>query len=108
MSEEIQGDWVICSEWSEETLRRLPGNRTTSCARCHEPVVIAREGQAFIAANPLTAQVTCFPCALADDPDAVPGSVPGALERALQAGVPVTREEMAGKTLREYGAEGMS
>jgi hypothetical protein len=108
VSEEIEGIWIICGDWSEEQLRLLAGNRTTSCAVCNEPVVISTEGLALQAANPLTARAICMDCAVSQNPDMVPDVVPGAIERAERMGYrlsPGTREAMRHKPLKDFDRE---
>jgi hypothetical protein len=93
VSEEIEGIWIICGDWSEEQLRLLAGNRTTSCTVCNEPVVISTEG---------------LDCAVSQNPDMVPDVVPGAIERAERMGYrlsPGTREAMRHKPLKDFDRE---
>lgn len=108
MTEEIEAIWIICSDWSEEQLRLLVGNRTTTCSACSAPVVISIEGLALMAANPLTAQPICMECAVKQQPDAVAEPVPGAVARAERMGYPLspaTREAMRRTPLRDFPEE---
>jgi hypothetical protein len=96
MSEEIEDVWVVCSDWSEAELRLLDGNRTTSCGTCNAPLVISTEGRALIAKQPLVTKPICFTCAIARDPDVVPGLAPGALEHVERAGYRLTASAREG------------
>lgn len=109
MTDEVETVWIICADWSEEQLLLLAGNRTAECSKCSNPVVISTEGRALIAANPLTARLLCFDCAIAENPDMVPEPAPGSVERAERLGYrlsPATREALKHKPLRDYKRDG--
>lgn len=101
---------IVCADWSEWALLALPGNRTDACASCGSPVVISTEGRSFRRQHP-DAELRCVSCAIRDHPDVVPEHVPGALERALRSGFPLSAAGRLARTrrpLRDYGADNVS
>lgn len=104
MSEDVTK--IICADYSEELLMRLPGNRRVECDGCGQPVVISRPGLKLQAEPPADApavRVICFRCALRDDPDQEFQSVPGAMELAAAYGVPLSHlARHQTKTVREF------